>query len=214
MNRPRGYQDLGTTCCYSLSTSVCGDAFVDGSCFNFYISRLLNRSSMYRVRLHAYCLLQREILLLATHGSDASIQALITSVDSSYCDYFNLRFNRYLSKLSTARHSLAILDNPALLECQKFLETEPCRSLGFRHPGEYHWSSYNKHAFGGRVRGLVRHQALRNYLKQSADGYAAYRAYLARAFTPARQRYLEIQLRHGRFLASDLRRQKRRKSAA
>lgn len=209
MNCQTSYQDLSVTYCYTVRTAVCGAAFIDTACYEFYIARLLYRSRLYGVRLHAYCLLADEILLLASSGNDRSMQALLDSVDKSYCDYFNLRFRRYLKRLSPGYHALAILDDASMLECQKYIETEPCRQLQVRHPGEYHWSSYNRHAFGGAVAGLVRHRALRRFLHQAGNDNAAYRAYLASNFSPARQRYLARQIRQGEFLVSDLRRQKR-----
>lgn len=205
MDRQRKQQPAGQTCTFYFATQTCGASFVDAACFEFYLQRLFARARPYRIMLHAYVILPSEVMIIATPGTPWAMTALLHSLDKSYCEYFNLRFRRYLQSNMGKLQSGQILDDESLLECQRFLETEPCRQLGLEHPGEYHWSSYNRNAFYSDDEYLCRHAAV-NKLREpvsSAGPFTAsgtvecYRNFLGEEVPTARNRYLAVSIRHG-----------------
>ncbi|MCI5106710.1 MAG: hypothetical protein MRY76_08365 [Pseudomonadales bacterium] len=210
MKKPVRIQESGLAYYYRIATHLCGDAFLDRACFEFYITRLLQRCRPHGIRLHAYCIMQKEILILATAVNCSATAALLGSLDSSYRDYFNLRFSRHLRRISGSIQRCALLDDASVLEAQKYVETQACRELNLQHPGAWHWSSYNANAFGGQTRGLVRHRALAVYLSQQQSSHGRYRQWLAEGFSTARLAWLDKQLNRGPFLTANLRRKNSR----
>jgi hypothetical protein len=205
MNKAVRIQESGRAYHYRIATHLCGDAFVDRACFEFFITRMLQRCQPFGIRLHAYSVMQKEILLLATAVNSIAPNALIGSLDKSYCDYFNLRFSRHLRRFCGSIQRCALLDDASVLEVQKYVETHACRELNLQHPGVWHWSSYNANAFGGEKKGLVRHRALVAYLGHYQGSRVKYRQWLAEGFSTARLAWLDNQLNRGPFLTANLR---------
>lgn len=194
-----------TYCCYLKSPpgSVC---FLDDTCCDFYLRRLLARSACFRVQLHAYSLLTDEAMLLLTPLTPFSVNDWLCSVNHCFGEYFKQRYRRPAPIYPMLRAVTLIRSDAAVLDCQKFLELEAARILKLEHPGEHHWSSYSCHAFGnGRSAdlevkqvGLSPHRATRRYQLPGTNGLHDYREFIARGFSESYHRYLSVRLRHGK----------------
>jgi hypothetical protein len=203
-------QESGSAYFYRFDSKLCSDGFVDKSCFEFYILRLLQRSRLYGIRLHAYCVMQKEILLVGTAVSSTAPGYLANSLDSSYSDYLNLRYSRHLRRFTGSIHQCVLLDDASVLEAQKYVETQACRKLHLEHPGTWHWSSYNANAFAGQAGKLIRHRAVKKFLRAGNGGYDRYRNWLGEGFSAARLAWLDNQLNRGSFLSANLRKKNAR----
>jgi len=196
----------GTTyCCYLKSPSG-NFCFLDDSCCDFYLRRLLARSLGFRIQLHAYCLLADEALLLLTPLTPFAVNDWLRSVNHCFGEYFRQRYRRPARVYPKLRAASEIYSDAAVLDCQKFLELEGARIRNLEHPGEHHWSSYSSHAFGtGRGidlederHGLSPHRATGDYLLTGVHRLHDYREFIARGFSEAYHRYLSVHLRHGK----------------
>jgi len=180
--------------------------FLDDSCYDFYLRRLLARSAGFRVQLHAYFLLDDEVLLLLTPRTPFAVSDWLRSVNYCFGEYFRQRYRRPTRVCPRLRAVSEIRGDAAVLDCQKFLELEGSLKLGLEHPGEHHWSSYSRHAFGishGAGAGdsshsLSPHRATADYLSAGVEMLYEYREFIARGYTESYHRYLSVRLRHGK----------------
>lgn len=190
-------------CCY-LKSPPGNTCFLDDSCCEFYLRRLMARSSGFRVRLHAYCLLTDEALLLLTPLTPFAVRDWLGSVNFCFGEYFRQRYRRP-ARISPLLRAVSVMrSDAAVLDCQKFLELEGARVHKLKHPGEHHWSSYSYHAFGSgsdlddKQHVLSPHPATIGYLHNKAGSLHSYREFIARGFSDSYQRYLSVGLRHGK----------------
>lgn len=200
----------GTTyCCYlkSLPGSRC---FLDDSCCDFYLRRLLARSAGFRVQLHAYCLLPDEALLLLTPLTPFAVGDWLGSVNYCFGEYFRQRYRRPARVWPKFCAISTLYSDAAVLDCQKFLELEGARVRQLAHPGEHHWCSYSRHAFGSSRSGgldniqhrLAPHRATAAYLAAGTRRLHEYREFIASGFSESYCRYLAVRLRHGKSIGS------------
>lgn len=185
----------GVTYACRMAATTCGGCFVDDSCFEYFLRRLLSRAPGYRVDLHAYCLLAREVLLLATPTTPQGVSGLLQSVACCYGRYFALRFNRSRHVFSTRLHCLPLEDSRSVIEAQRLMERLGINNQTRLCPGCYHWSSYNEHALGGRQAPLTLHPAWRKVIPAGTPALAAYRQRLARPIPEHRYHWLRQGLR-------------------
>lgn len=169
----------GVTYACRMAAITCGECFVDDSCFEFFLRRLVSRAPGYRVNLHAYCLLPREVLLLATPMTPQGVSGLLQSVASCYGRYFALRFDRSRRVFSTRLHCLPLENPQSVIEIQRLMERLGINNDRRHCPGRYHWSSYSEHALGGRQTPLILHSAWRRVIPAGIPALAAYRQRLA-----------------------------------
>lgn len=215
MSAPKRNLTPGTTyCCYlkSLPGSCC---FLDDSCYDFYLRRLLARSAGFRVQLHAYCLLPDEALLLLTPLTPFGVNDWLGSVNHCFGEYFRQRYRRIVRVWPKVRAISTLRSDAAVLDCQKYLELEGARVRQLAHPGEHHWSSYSRHAFGGtrdggvdnRQHRLAPHRATAAYLSAGTQRLHEYREFIASGFSESYCRCLGVRLRHGKSIGISPRRQ-------
>ena len=175
----------------------CGDAFYDNACYRFYLVRLLNSVRQCQVRLHAYCLLANEVILLLTPDTPFAISSLLQSVNSQYRRYYQQRFERDVDVWAGSRKSSLIQGQALIVDCQKYIERLPIDHGITEHAGEHEWSSYCANAFGIRYPNVARHPGVDAFLKIPDRPFRAYRDFIARPFTRAYRDYLQRKLQSG-----------------
>lgn len=188
----------GQTYLIYVTGKTCSDSFFDEAGYNYYLVRLLNSVNNFHVKLHAYSLLSKEIYLLLTPGIPNGLPRLLRSLNRSYSDYFNQRFERKSDVWSPHFSSSLIQGDPLILDCQKFVERIAMQSKRLSHPGIHHWSSYSANSFGGKSAFLVPHRALVTFLKNKSEPYKQYREFIAQPFSDAYEMYLLSRLKFGK----------------
>ena len=181
----------------SLASGALGGDLTDDICKEFLLRRLAHCQHAFRVRIHAYLLLETEVLLLMTPGTPGGFSAFNEFLRTSYSEYFSVRFccnNR--EPLTEPKVSL--LHNHALVRnCQKYIERYAMVHRGYTHPGEYRFSSYCSNAFNLRPRGIERHRAFDEMFEEKRSALEKYRAFVAEDFADSSEPIIEERPRIG-----------------
>ncbi len=182
---------------YQRATN-CGDGFYDEACFQFFLVRLLNSLTQCQAKLHAYCLMPKEVMLLITPGTPFAISSLLYSVNTQYEQYYKLRFERSNKVWKGTGKSSLVQGEALIVDCQKFIERLPVAEGLAEHPGAYKWSSYCGNAFGLKHPHLSRHPAFEKFLEANDGPFRCYRDLIARSFSRAYGDYLNSRLKSGK----------------
>ena len=171
-----------------------GTGFYDDACREFYLRRLLNCQNAFRVRLHAYLLMEKEVLLTFTPMTPSGFDSFVRFLNASYSRYYLIRFARNISVWQNEPLACRISDNELVLDCQKYVERYVLDFSSEGHPGEYGYSSYCANAFTHKSDFLTRHRAVRQFIGVQADGLQRYRNFIAKPFRDEYSRYLRRRL--------------------
>ena len=172
-----------------------GTGFFDDACREFYLRRLLNCQHVFRVKLHAYLLLRKELFLVFTPLTPSGFNTFVRFLNKSYSRYYSIRFAR---TVSVWRDEPAICRLPSerlVLDCQKFVEIDSGREC---HPGKYRDSSYCSNAFTIKQNDLRRHRAVERFITMETVCLQRYRDFIASPFRAEYARFLKSRLLSGR----------------
>ena len=111
-----------------------------------YSVALLESSREHAVAVHAYALLDDELLLLATAPEPGSLGRFMQAVARRYVRPFNRRHGRS-GALWEGRFRSTVVDPASfLLVCMRLVEQAPVRKGGVGQAGDWGWSSAAHHA--------------------------------------------------------------------
>jgi REP-associated tyrosine transposase len=175
-----------------------GTGFFDDACKEFYLRRLLACQKTFHVILHAYLLMEREILLLFTPLTPKGASSYIRFLNRSYSEYYRIRFARSILAWQDAALTSCVPNGELILDCQKFLERYILKSDSISHPGEYRYSSYCENAFVLRPSSVMRHRGFREFIDIESNGLRAYRDFVASPFQEEYEKFLQSRLLRGR----------------
>lgn len=123
-----------------------------------YLAALLEASREHAVEIHAYALLDDQVLLLATPGQANALAGCIQAIGRRYVKAFNHRHGRQ-GALWEGRYRTTVVDaDQHLLACLRLVEQAPMRQGLVSRPDEWHWSSAAHHA-GRRRDGIITEHA-------------------------------------------------------
>ena len=162
----------------SIKKNIQSDGFYDEACYRYYLTRLLNCSSSFEVRLHAYALFENEILMLCTPMSLIEQKSFLKFLNTSYSEYFNARFERS-GKVWSSRCTIRRLVEGRAMVFQRFIESEPVSRGLTNHPGTYEWSSYCSNCFNRKPAFLTPHEQQIQLFTNHANPYEEYRRLFA-----------------------------------
>ncbi|PCH63152.1 MAG: hypothetical protein COC19_01595 [SAR86 cluster bacterium] len=186
---------------FLLQESVdCSECFYDAACSNHFLKRLLSCLCAYQIKLHAFVVLPKEVMLLLTPATPTGIADMMQLVCCAYRHYFMMRFERGGTPWKGSFKSSLVQLGPLLLDCQKYVELAPVRLGIVNHPGEYRFSSYNCNAFGGHSKPMQANEDGAQYMVANSgevNHYKAYRDFLADSFSEERYKELDQLLRGG-----------------
>lgn len=168
-------------------TSVTG--FFDDACKDFYQRRLLFCHKAFRIRLHAYLLLEKQILLLFTPLTASGFESFIKFLNRSYNEYYMIRFRRRPQVWGNAATVCLPQVGRQVRDSQKFIERTALSVPRVRHPGQYAYSSYCANAFALQPKPLARHRYVSEILHSSGHALQSYRDFIA---TPFGREYEEL----------------------
>jgi putative transposase len=120
--------------------------FVDDADRQRYRLALLDSSREHAVAVHAYALLDDQVLLLASAPAPASLGRFMQAVARRYVRPFNRRHGRS-GALWEGRYRSAVIDPASfLLVCMRLIEQAPVRAGGVLRASDWAWSSAAHHA--------------------------------------------------------------------
>ncbi|MFT7470844.1 MAG: hypothetical protein ACI8XU_000737 [Kiritimatiellia bacterium] len=177
-----------------------GTGFYDDACKEFYLRRLLNCQNAFRVQLHAYLLMEKEVFLTFTPMTPSGFDSFVRFLNTSYSRYYLIRFARNISVWQNEPIACRLSDNSLVLDCQKYVERYVVDFSSKSHPGEYGYSSYCANAFTHKLGFLTRHRAVRQFIYIQANGLQRYRDFIAKPFLEEYGRHLRGRLLCGQLL--------------
>jgi putative transposase len=120
--------------------------FVDDEDRRRYSVALLESSREHAVAVHAYALLDDQVLLLVSAPQPASLGQFMQAVGRRYVRPFNRRHAR-TGALWDGRFRSTVIDPASfLLECMRLIEQAPVRRGWVGQAGDWVWSSAAHHA--------------------------------------------------------------------
>ncbi|TFH72285.1 transposase [Gammaproteobacteria bacterium LSUCC0112] len=131
-------------------------------------------SERYGVRVHAYCLMSNHAHILGTCGHVDSISRTMRDIGSSYVWYFNKKYQRTGTLWEGRHHASVIQSSRHLLNCYRYIESNPVRANMVIHPADYEWSSYGCNA-NGQPSWLTEHDEYTALGTSKPERLAAYR---------------------------------------
>jgi putative transposase len=176
--------------------------FVDDDDRRLFVARLGEAASACKVQLHAYVLLDAEVMLLATPEDAAGLSRMMQSIGRSYVAAFNRRHAR-LGTLWQGRYRATVIEASAwLVDCMRYVEAAALRH-GVQSAADYEWSSAAHHV-GRRTDPLITEHLLFWKLGNTPfDREANYRTQLEQALTRKQTERIEHAGANGWALGSD-----------
>lgn len=120
-------------------------AFRAAEDFQRFLDCLRAAAAKERLAIHAYVLMPDRVRLLATPPTATSIGRAMQSLGRCYVRWFNLRYQR-TGGLWDGRYRCSVIEaGEYLLDCCRYIETEPLRAGLVADPAIYPWSSLRHH---------------------------------------------------------------------
>lgn len=181
----------------AIKQKTFGTGFFDDACKEFYLCRLLHCQNAYKVQIHAYLLMEKEVLLLFTPLTPSGFDSFVRFLNGSYSRYYLIRFERTVIAWQNEPLVCRLIGESLVLDCQKFIERYMLDNSIEAHPGEYGYSSYCANAFTHKLNLLKRHRVVSQFMQTEANGLRRYREFVAEPFRHEYERYLQSRLLWG-----------------
>ncbi|MBJ6137320.1 transposase [Marinobacter litoralis] len=128
---------------------VCFQDLSDFATYSMYLNRYRQK---FEVDIHAWVFMSNHTHLLLTPKTDDGLSAFMKSLGQCYAQYYNARHER-TGGLWEGRFKSCLVDTEEyFLQCQRYIELNPVKAGMVDYPGNYQWSSYLCHAYGGSAR--------------------------------------------------------------
>jgi putative transposase len=142
--------------------------FFDDDDRRFYLHHLSRLSKQCACEVHAFCLMTNHVHLLITPLKVHSAAKLMRRLDLLYTQYANRKYERSGSLWEGRFRSCVVESDACLLQCYRYIESNPLRAGLVRQLDDYPWSSYAFNALGAEASSLlVPHD---QYLRLGTDG--------------------------------------------
>jgi putative transposase len=113
--------------------------------YQFYLTALFEAVEELQIELHAYVLMPNHIHLLLSCSSKELLARLFQSVGRRYVQYFNHRYSRSGTLWEGRFKSCTVDSERYLLECYRYIESNPVRAHLVEKPEDYPFTSYRHH---------------------------------------------------------------------
>ena len=115
--------------------------FLDATDYNKYLALLALALERFGVTCHAFCLLWNHLHLLVT-PFETPLWRLMQQVNSTYCEWFNLRYRR-VGHVLQGRYKAKLVDEASyFLDAVRYLALNPVVARRVERPEDWPWSSY------------------------------------------------------------------------
>ncbi len=113
-----------------------------------FISLIKRYKDKYSFELYNYCLMSNHIHFLMKVFKKEELAKLTQGIFQSYRFYFKQKY-AYTGYLYQSRYKSKIVEKDEyLLECARYIETNPLRAKFIKVLKDYKWSSYAYYAYG------------------------------------------------------------------
>ena len=140
-----------------------------------YRDWLAEAAAHYRCAIHAYVLMPNHVHLLVTPRAEDSLPRTLQSLGRRYTRYVNGERGR-AGTLWEGRYRAAPIEALHLIDCCRYIETNPVRAKLAKQPRQYPWSSYHGHALGAADPVLTDHRLYSALAARPKKRQKAYRA--------------------------------------
>jgi len=123
-------------------------SFFSSDDYELYLDYLDDAAEKYDVKVHAYCLMPNHVHLLMMPNSTNGISRVLQDLGRRYVRNINYRYGRTGTLWEGRYHSCLVERGNRLLDCYRYIETNPVRTGIVNKPEDYKWSSYCHNAFG------------------------------------------------------------------
>lgn len=115
-----------------------------------FLSLIKEYTDKYSSELYNYCLMENHIHLLIKVFKKEDLAKLTQGIFQSFRFYFKKKY-KYTGYLYQGRYKSKIVEKDGyLLECARYIETNPLRAGIVKNLKGYRWSSYNFYAYGNK----------------------------------------------------------------
>ena len=126
--------------------------------------------------VHAYVLMGNHVHLLVTPSRPEGASHLMQALGERYARYFGEAHERSGPLLEERCKALPLRSRRHLLDCMRYIESNPVRAHLVAAPGEYRWSSFRANALGHDDALVTPHSGYYALGRSAASRQAAYRA--------------------------------------
>ena len=126
--------------------------------------------------VHAYVLMGNHVHLLVTPSRPEGASRLMRALGERYTRYIGEAHERSGPLLEERFKALTLRSKRHLLDCMRYIETNPVRACLVAAPGEYRWSSFRANALGNEDALVTPHSCYYALGRSAASRQAAYRA--------------------------------------
>lgn len=137
--------------------------------FAAYAAWLAEGAQRYDLAVHGWVLMTNHVHLLVTPSDETGLSQLMQYLGRLYVRYFNYAYTRSGTLFEGRFKSCVVQEDRYLLNCLRYIELNPVRAGMVVDPGDYHWSSYQAHAFGARPRLWSPHRLYRQLAHDGAS---------------------------------------------
>ena len=132
----------------------------------FYLHHLARLSVQTASEVHAYCLMTNHVHLLLTPRRADSSARLMRRLGLLHSQYVNRKYRRTGSLWEGRFRSCVVESETYLLQCYRYIESNPVRAGMVSRPDDYSWSSYAFNALGAESSWIEPHA---EYLRLGSD---------------------------------------------
>ena len=126
--------------------------------------------------VHAYVLMGNHVHLLVTPSHPEGVSRLMRALGERYTRYIGEAHDRSGPLLEERFKTLALRSRRHLLDCMRYIESNPVRACLVAAPGEYRWSSFRANALGHEDALVTPHSCYYALGRSAASRQTAYRA--------------------------------------
>ena len=126
--------------------------------------------------VHAYVLMGNHVHLLVTPSRPQGASRLMHALGERYMRYIGEAHERCGPLLEERFKALTLRSRRHLLDCMRYIESNPVRARLVAAPGDYRWSSFRANALGHEDALVTPHSCYYALGRSAALRQAAYRA--------------------------------------
>jgi putative transposase len=161
----------------------CFFADSDRSYYLFQLGRLLRPAGCV---LHAYCLMTNHVHLLVTALHKDGCARLMKHLGQLHSQYVNRLYRRSGTLWEGRFRSCLVQAEDYLLQCHRYIESNPVRAGICKHPRHYRWSSYQTNAIGLPSALVTPHEEYRRLGRNDGERRQAYQSFFECDLNPDR----------------------------
>jgi len=126
--------------------------------------------------VHAYVLMDNHVHLLVTPWQPDGASRVMDALGKRYTQYIGEAHEIAGPVLEERYSALALRSTRHLLDCMRYIESNPVRARLVAAPGQYRWSSFRANAFGHEDALITPHSYYYALGRSAASRQAVYRA--------------------------------------